>query len=123
MSHKTLLLEATVLVALTSACQSPTRADPRMVSEWMHTYYGAIRVERLSPPVASRLMAYASTALYSGLAAAIPSLAPLTKELNGVPEFPRAVAGERIDPTVAAVAAGASRSSQRPSHRASAVPK
>jgi hypothetical protein len=76
-----------------------------MVSEWMHTYYGAIRVERLSPPVASRLMAYASTALYSGLAAATPSLAPVSKQLNGVPEFPRAGAGERIDPTVAAVAA------------------
>jgi membrane-associated phospholipid phosphatase len=76
-----------------------------MVSEWMHTYYGAIRVERLSPPVASRLMAYASTALYSGLAAATPSLAPLSKQLNGVPDFPRAGAGEQIDPTVAAVTA------------------
>jgi membrane-associated phospholipid phosphatase len=76
-----------------------------MVSEWMHMYYGAIRVERLSPPVASRLMAYASTALYSGLAAATPSLAPLTKELGGLPELPRADAGQRIDPTVAAVAA------------------
>ncbi|MDF2774090.1 MAG: hypothetical protein K0S86_3587, partial [Geminicoccaceae bacterium] len=36
----------------------------------MHSLYGAVRVERLSPPVASRLTAYASAALYSGLAAA-----------------------------------------------------
>jgi membrane-associated phospholipid phosphatase len=76
-----------------------------MVSEWMHTYYGAIRVERLSPPVASRLMAYAATALYGGLASATPALPTLSRELNGIPELPRANAGQRIDPTIAAVTA------------------
>ena len=103
MSPKTLSLKATILVTLTAACQAPSQADPRMVSEWMHTYYGAIRVERLSPPVASRLMAYASTALYGGLAAADPSLPALSKELNGIPELPRANAGERVDATITAV--------------------
>src|SRR5688500_10259179 len=70
MSLKALLTRAALVAAVpTAACQQTPSADPRMVSEWMHTMYGAIRVERLSPPVASRLMAYASTALYSGLAA------------------------------------------------------
>lgn len=75
-----------------------------MVSEWMHTLYGAVRVERLSPPVASRLMAYASAALYSGLATATPNMPRLEQRLN---EFPHAgdFAGKKLDPTLTAVAA------------------
>jgi membrane-associated phospholipid phosphatase len=76
-----------------------------MVSEWMHTLYGAIRVERLSPPVASRLMGYASTALYAGLAAATPSMPPLTGQLNGLPELPRGERGIEYDATLTGVAA------------------
>jgi membrane-associated phospholipid phosphatase len=76
-----------------------------MVSAWMQTLYGAIRVERLSPPVASRLMAYSTTALYGGLMAASPTPTPLAGALNGLPELPRASTGERHDPTIAAVAA------------------
>jgi membrane-associated phospholipid phosphatase len=76
-----------------------------MVSEWMHTMYGAIRVERLSPPVASRLMAYVSTALYSGMAAGTPGMTPLQGIVNGFPELPRPEAGADIDPTMTAVAA------------------
>jgi membrane-associated phospholipid phosphatase len=76
-----------------------------MVSEWMHTLYGAIRVERLSPPVASRLMAYASTALYAGLASARPDMAPVTGVLNGLKELPQPEMGPRYDGTFAAVAA------------------
>lgn len=75
-----------------------------MVSEWMHTLYGAIRVERLSPPVASRLMAYASAALYTGLATATPEMARLERQLN---DFPRIGSFERprLDPTLTAVEA------------------
>jgi membrane-associated phospholipid phosphatase len=76
-----------------------------MVSEWMHTMYGAIRVERLSPPVASRVMAYASAALYSGLAAADPTMRPLSGALNAFPELPAVDEPRAHDGTIVAVAA------------------
>jgi hypothetical protein len=44
-----------------------------MVSEWTRALYGSVRAERLSPPVVSRLMGYASVALHEGLAEAQPS--------------------------------------------------
>ena len=71
----------------------------------MHTLYGAIRVERASPPVASRIMGYATSALYSGLATTDPTLAPLTGVLNGFPELPKPATGEDYDGTLVAVAA------------------
>src|SRR6185436_13478865 len=75
------------------------------VSEWMHSLYGAIRVERLSPPVASRLMAYVTTALYSGLATSDRALPPLTGVLNGMPNLPAVDDPSDFDGTIAAVAA------------------
>ena len=36
---------------------------------------------------------------------ATPSLPALSEQLNGIPELPRAGTGERVDPTIAAVAA------------------
>ena len=50
---------------------------------WANALYGVMRVERLSPPVASRLSAYAMTALYAGIAAAHPAL-PV--DLEDVPD-------------------------------------
>lgn len=88
-----------------SGCSSQPDTDPRMISEWVHSLYGAIRVERISPPVASRLTAYATTALYAGLAAADPSMAPLDSALNGIPVLPRAKRPEDVDATLVAVMA------------------
>src|SRR5687767_2143590 len=106
MSLKALLTRAAFVAAVpAAACQQTPSADPRMVSEWMHTMYGAIRVERLSPPVASRLMAYASTALYSGLAAVDPALEPLTGRLNGFPSLPTIADRRAHDATLVAVGA------------------
>ncbi|MGH7618263.1 MAG: hypothetical protein ACREPM_13645, partial [Gemmatimonadaceae bacterium] len=51
-------------MALLTGCARANDADPRMVAEWMHELYGAVRVEQLSPPVASRLFAYATVGLY-----------------------------------------------------------
>ena len=46
---------------LASSCAAPgPPADPQFVSVWMRSYYGLIRAERISPPVASRVLAYAS---------------------------------------------------------------
>lgn len=76
-----------------------------MIAEWMQNYYGLIRAERVSPPVASRLMAYASVALYEGLAVATPSLQSLGGQLNGLDSLPRPEAGKRYDATLTAIAA------------------
>lgn len=76
-----------------------------MVSEWMHTLYGVIRTERLSPPVASRFMGYASVALYQGLATASPRLPSLAGAVNGLPELPKAESGARLDGSLVAIEA------------------
>src|SRR5579862_2107519 len=69
-----------------AACARPAApADPRIVSEWMRTLYGAIRVERLSPPVASRLMAYSTATLYTALADDTTRFPRLDHLLNGFP--------------------------------------
>lgn len=88
-----------------AACRPAPDADPRMVSEWMRAMYGTIRVERLSPPVASRLMAYTTTALYAGLVAANPKLPALDGVLNGIPTLSRAFHEAELDGTHAALGA------------------
>jgi hypothetical protein len=75
------------------------------MSEYVHTLYGTIRVERLSPPVASRIAGYATTALYAGLAAVRPSLTPLDVVLPQLPALPKAERAADFDATVVAVAA------------------
>jgi membrane-associated phospholipid phosphatase len=93
-----------VAVSLASCAPAPA-ADPGLPAVWARTWYGAIRVERLAPPVASRLVAYAATGLYAGLAAADPALPVLTGALNGIPELPRAAKRGDVDPTITAAAA------------------
>ena len=87
------------------ACSRVPDTDSRLVSEWMRALYGAVRVERLSPPVASRILVYATTALYSGMTAGDVEARPLTGRLNGLPPLPRADGPEAYDPTITAVAA------------------
>jgi membrane-associated phospholipid phosphatase len=88
-----------------AACTRPAATDPKMVSEWMHTLYGAIRAERLSPPVASRLMVYATTALYSGLSSTERGLPALSGQLNGLGKIPAPEGRQGYDPTLTAVVA------------------
>src|SRR5205823_6496819 len=72
------------------ACRQAPPPDARMIPVWMQTLYGAVRVERLSPPVASRVFTYASAALYFGIESA-RSDRPATAELmNQLPELPKA---------------------------------
>ncbi len=92
-------------VLLTVSCsRSLPPTDPRLVSEWMHNYYGLVRAERISPPVASRVTAYGAVALYEGLASATPSLRSLAGQLNGLDSLPTADPEERYDPTLVALA-------------------
>lgn len=88
-----------------AACEAPRPAEPAMVSEWMHTLYGVIRAERLSPPVASRFLGYASVALYSGLAAARPEMPSLAGKLNGLTALPRTTDAKGVDETLTMVEA------------------
>ena len=91
--------------ASAAACARPQPTDPRMVAEWMHALYGAVRVERVSPPVASRLFAYATVGLYSGISGANHSVPSLAGKLNGLTALPRGDANQSYDETLSAVAA------------------
>jgi membrane-associated phospholipid phosphatase len=97
-------LAAATLAALT-ACGRAPETDPKMVSEWMHTMYGVIRAERLSPPVASRLMAYSTVALYSGLASVDSRLPSVAGTIHGLPVLPRAESRSGYDATLTAIQA------------------
>ncbi|MBL0169176.1 MAG: vanadium-dependent haloperoxidase [Gemmatimonadaceae bacterium] len=99
-----MIVTAWALGAL-GGCTRPRDTDPRVVSTWVHALYGAIRVERLSPPVASRLTAYAAAALYGGFAASHSGMSPLDSVLHGMPALPRAKRTAEVDATVVAVAA------------------
>jgi membrane-associated phospholipid phosphatase len=75
-----------------------------LIAEWTKYLYGAVRVERLSPAVASRLYAYMSIGMYAGLAAADPALPSLDGRLNGLPKLPRGGGARKYDPTLTLIA-------------------
>ena len=104
MTRRKAALAAAAVIAV--ACGGPAPDDPRVVAELTHTLYGLVRVERLSPPVASRLYAYASTSLYLGMASADPARPAMANALNGLPEIPKAARAGAADPTLTALAAG-----------------
>ena len=88
------------------ACsRSAAPVDPQFVAEWMRNYYGLVRAERISPPVAARVLAYASIALHEGLATSAPGVRSLAGKLNGLDSLPRPEAGKRYDPVLVALAA------------------
>ncbi len=94
------------LLASAAACtQAAPTTDPQFVSEWMRNYYGLIRAERISPPVASRVLAYAAVGLYEGLASASPGMVSFAGRLNGLDSLPRLNPSRRYDPVLVALAA------------------
>lgn len=94
-----------LVVAVAAGCGPPTpQADPQFIAEWMRNYYGLIRAERISPPVASRVLAYAAVGLYEGLAAGSPGLHSLAGQLNGLDSLPRPDPARRYDPILTALA-------------------
>lgn len=98
------LLASVFGVAAISSCARKTDTDPHLISEYVHALYGAIRVERVSPPIASRISAYATTALYGALAAVHTSLPSLDGKLNGIPSFPRAERPGDVDASLVVIA-------------------
>jgi len=91
-----------VLLTLCAACRAPAPDDPRVVTTMVRAWYGVARVERLSPPVTSRLFAYQATALFAGLTAS-ETARGLAGRLNDFPALP--VPDGEVDGTLTAVAA------------------
>jgi len=84
-----------------AACSPPLPpADAGFVAKWTATHYALARAERLSPPVAARVSAYAAVALYEGWAAFSDSLVSLSGQLNGLDSLPRPALGQRFDPAL-----------------------
>jgi hypothetical protein len=73
---------------LLCACTDVPPAGPQPEAEWMRAMYGAMRAERMSPPVASRLLAYTTAAWYAGVATGDGGLTSLAGRLNGFPDLP-----------------------------------
>ena len=109
MSRRTrsLLLPALSVVIATSGCARQAPApDPQFVAQWLRSSLAFVRSERLGPPVATRISAYASLALYEGYAADPASrLRSLAGQVNGLGTLPSAPDGGAVDgATVAAEA-------------------
>ena len=98
-------LACATLAVSSAACNRAAPVKPDLVASWVRTWYGATRVERLSPPVASRAIAYAATALYVGMASVDTTMPALDATLQGVPRQPRTTRPSDHDATIAAVAA------------------
>ncbi|MGH7569771.1 MAG: vanadium-dependent haloperoxidase [Gemmatimonadales bacterium] len=99
------IIIAALLVSTACARSVPPPPDPQFVTEWMRNYYGLIRAERISPPVAARVLAYAAVGLYEGLATASPGIVSLAGRLNGLDSLPRPDPDRRYDPILVALAA------------------
>ncbi|MBX7118474.1 MAG: vanadium-dependent haloperoxidase [Gemmatimonadaceae bacterium] len=95
------------LLLLSVACGRTAPApDPQLVAQWTRSSLAFVRTERLGPPVASRISAYAALALYEGFAAdARSGLRTLNGQLNQLTTLPPAPTDGAVDgATVAAVA-------------------
>ena len=102
-----LALRAMLLLAMASlGCRHEAPpAEPSFVAEWMQNHYGLIRAERLSPPVASRIIAYSSVAIYQGLTTNWPALPSLVGQVNGLTRLPEPAPNVRYDRQLVALTA------------------
>jgi hypothetical protein len=70
--------------------------------QWARRLYERIAYERLSPPVAARLIGYAQVALYEAVVPGMPAHRSLGGQLNDLPSLPAIEPGVSYDwPTVA----------------------
>lgn len=100
-------LLAAALPLLAAACADRAApADPQFVAQWTRTSLALVRTERLGPPVASRISAYASLALFEGYASdPRAGLRSLAGQLNGLAELPAVPADTRVDGAIVAAVA------------------
>lgn len=100
-------LAAVATLLLLAACRPEAPApDPQLVAQWTRSSLAFVRSERLGPPIASRISAYASLALFEGYAADERSgLQSLAGQLNGLAELPRVPEGAAVDGAIVAATA------------------
>jgi membrane-associated phospholipid phosphatase len=84
-----------VLARATRAGDDPSRPLARdfeatAAVEWMRLLIDRVRVERLSPPVAARVYAYAGVALHEAVAGGMPDGLSLAGHLRDLPPIPSA---------------------------------
>jgi hypothetical protein len=99
---------AAALVVLSGCTRQPTAPDSQLVAQWLRTSLAFVRSERLGPPVAARISAYASLALYEGYASDPQSrLRSLAGQLNGLEplHLPPRPADGPVDGAIVAAAA------------------
>ncbi|HEU5218199.1 MAG TPA: hypothetical protein VFU23_06040, partial [Gemmatimonadales bacterium] len=97
---------AAVFLVLSGGCAKRVPpADLGFVTRWTKMHYALARAERLSPPVASRLTAYAAIAQYEGYAAFSDSLRTMAGQLNGLNSLPKPHREERYDPALVSLEA------------------
>ncbi len=68
--------------------QPTSRYGAGVAVEWARLLYDRIRFERLSPPVASRLIGYTEVALYEAVVPGMPEHRSLGGQLNGLASLP-----------------------------------
>lgn len=96
---------AGILLVSIGCASAPPAPDPQLVAQWLRTSLSFVRSERIGPPVAARISAYASIALYEGYASDSRSiLRSLSGQLNGLSPLPLPVAGAVDGAVVAAEA-------------------
>ena len=100
------IAQATGLAALCGCARHVPAPDPQFVAQWLRSSLAFVRSERLGPPIAARISAYASVALYEGYASDPGSrLRSLGGQLNGLGALPAPPEGAPVDgATVAAEA-------------------
>ncbi len=101
----TRVIAAIVAGGLLGCSRSTPPVEPKFVAEWMQNHYGLIRAERISPPVASRIMAYSAAALYQGIATNSRTLETLAGKVRGLDSLPRHEPNVVYDPQLVALEA------------------
>lgn len=101
-----ILSMACATVVLASCARQAPPTDPQYVAQWLRSSLSFVRSERLGPPVASRISAYGSLALYEGYAADPNSgLRTLAGQLNGLTSLPTPPADGAVDGAIVAAEA------------------
>lgn len=99
-------LGAAALFSLAACAPEAAPPDAQLVAQWARSSLAFVRSERLGPPVASRVSAYASVALYEGFAADRRSgLRSLAGQLNGLARLPQVAEGAWVDGAIVAATA------------------
>jgi membrane-associated phospholipid phosphatase len=95
------------VLLLAAACGRQAAApDPQLVAQWARSSLAFVRSERLGPPVAARVSAYASLALFEGYAAdRRTGLRSLAGQLNGLDALPSPPEGAAVDGAIVAAVA------------------